>query len=178
MTSIRPAFLAALGALALLAPAPAAAAADEAAAVRTLLDAGDLDAAMKRVEQAANASPNDAHLRFLRGVVLMDQRRDAAALEVFTRMSQDYPELPDPFNNIALLRVRSGEFELARQALESALRNDPGHRLARANLGRVHLLLAVQAWELLSAQGPLELSLQQQLDRTRALLASPALPAR
>ena len=155
-----------------------AAFADEAAEVRALLTRGELEAALQRAERAAAAKPLDAQLQFLHGVVLMDLQRDGPALEVFTRMSQDYPELPDPFNNIALLHARAGEFELARQALESALRNDPGHRLARANLGRVHLVLAVQAWEQLSAQGPLDVALQRQLEGARALLAAEARLAR
>ncbi len=175
MPSLRAALLVAL---ALLTLAGWALGADEVAAVRALIAQGDLAAAVKRVEQAAAANPRDAQLRFLHGVVLMDLGRDGAALGVFTGMSQDYPELPDPFNNIALLRARGGEFELARQALEAALRNDPGHRLARANLGRVHLLLAVQAWEQLATQGPLELALQGQLDGARALVAGAVRPSR
>ena len=155
-----------------------AALADEAAEVRALVTRGELEAALQRAERAAAAQPRDAQLQFLHGVVLMDLQRDGPALEVFTRMSQDYPELPDPFNNIALLHARAGEFELARQALESALRNDPGHRLARANLGRVHLLLAIQAWDQLAAQGPLDVALQRQLDSARALAFGGVRPAR
>jgi Flp pilus assembly protein TadD len=158
-----------LASLLMLAAVPASA--DEAAEVRALLARGDLTGALQRAERAAAASPRDAQLHFLLGVVLMDLGRDGAALDVFMRMSEEYPELPDPYNNIALLRARAGELEQARQALESALRNDPGHRLARANLGRVHLLMAVQAWEQLGAQGPLDPSLQRQLDGARALVA-------
>ena len=175
MPSMRPARLLTLAVLALT---MAAAHADEAAEVRALVAGGELGAALLRAERAAAASPRDANLRFLHGVVLMDLGRDAAALDVFTTLSQEYPELPDPFNNIALLRARAGDFEQARQALESALRNDPGHRLARANLGQVHLLLAVQAWERLGAQGPLDLALQHQLDGARALLAGGPRPGR
>ena len=102
----------------------------------------------------------------------MDLRRDEEALGHFTRMTQDYPELPDPQNNIALLHARAGRLEQARQALETALRNDPTHRAARTNLGHVHLLLAVQAWELVAAEGPLDTALLRRLEALRALLAS------
>ena len=174
MLSMRLARLVTLAGLSLGA---AAAMADETTEVRALLTRGDLNAALQRVERASAADPRDTQLRFLHGVVLMDLQRDAAALEIFTALSQEYPELPDPLNNIALLHARAGAFELARQALESALRNDPGHRLARANLGQVHLLLAVQAWERLGAQGPLDATLRRQLDGARALLAGGAQPA-
>lgn len=173
-SSVRRLALAAL----LLLSSLGAAAADEAGALRALIARGDLNAALQRADKSVAAKPTDAGLAFLRGVVLMDLGRDADALAAFTRLTEQYPELPDPFNNIALLRARAGEYELARQALESALRNDPGHRLARANLGRVHLMLAAQAWEQLAAQGPLDLGLQRALDGVRALVAGTETPAR
>ena len=145
--------------------------ADEAAEVRALVSRGDLVNALARVERAAAASPRDVQLRFLQGVVLMDLRRDDEALAHFTRMTQDYPELPDPYNNIALLQARGGRLEQARQALDAALRNDPTHRTARANLGQVHLMLAVQAWELATAGGPVDSTLQRKLEAARTLLA-------
>ena len=113
-----------------------------------------------------------AQERFLQGVALMDEQRDAAALEVFVQLTLEYPGLPDPYNNIALLHARAGRLEEARQALEVALRNDPGHRTARANLGRVHLMLAVQSWELAAAAGPLDLQTQRMLEGARALLGA------
>jgi Tfp pilus assembly protein PilF len=111
-------------------------------------------------------------------VALMDLGRDAQALALFTRLSQDYPELPDPLNNIALLQARQGQLEAALLSLQSALRNDPTHRTARANLGQIHLMLAVQAWSQLAATGPLEAPLQRRLEGARALLPSAAAPAR
>lgn len=156
----------------------AAAHADEPAEIRALVARGDFAAALQRAEKAAAANPRDAQARFLVGVVLMDMGRDGDALALFTRLTQEYPELPEPFNNIALLHVQGGRLELARQALESALRNDPTHRTARANLGQVHLMLAVQAWEQAAAVGPLDPSLQRKLESARALLTGPALAGR
>lgn len=115
-----------------------------------------------------------AELRFLRGVALMDLNRDAEALAWFERMAQDHPALPDPHNNIALLHVRAGRLEPAQQALETALRNDPSFRVARANLGLVHLMLAVQAWDQVVASGPADPLLVRRLEGARALLATPA----
>jgi tetratricopeptide (TPR) repeat protein len=149
--------------------------ADELTEVRALLARGEPAAALKRAEAGVAAQPRDAQLRFLLGVALMDLGRDADALAHFTRMAQDYPELPDPHNNIALLHARAGRLEMARQALETALRNDPGHRTARINLGQVHLMLAVQAFEAASAEGPLDAPLLRRLEAVRALLAE-ALP--
>jgi len=158
--------------LALLCAWPAHA--DEISDVRAMLARGDAEAALQRAEAASKAQPRDAQLRFLQAVALMDLKRDDEALALFTRLSQEYPELPDPQNNIALLQARAGRLELARQALEAALRNDPSHRLARTNLGQVYLMLAVQAWEQAAVGGQLEPALQRRLEAVRALLQAPA----
>ena len=152
--------------------------ADLASDVHGLVAKGDLAAALRATETASQASPREAQPRFLRAVVLMDMQRSDEALTAFTVLSQEYPELPEPFNNIALLQVRAGRLELARQALETALRNDPGHRAARTNLGEVHLMLAVQAWQQAASNAPLDPRLQRKLDAVRALLIGGAAPAR
>lgn len=151
----------------------ASARADEGSDIRLLLARGELPAALARAEAATKAQPGDSQMRFLFGVVLMDLQRNAQALEVFSGMSQDFPELPEPFNNIALLQVRLGQPELARLALDTALRNDPGHRQARLNLAQVHLMLAAQALQLAATAAPADREVLQKLQAVRALLALP-----
>jgi Flp pilus assembly protein TadD len=141
--------------------------------VRGLLARGDLPTALLAAQAGVAARPGDAQSRFVLGVVLMDMGRDAQAMTVFNELSQSYPELPDPLNNIALLQARAGQLEAARQSLEAALRNDPGHRAARVNLGQVHLLLAAQAWSQAVASTPNDNALLQRLQGVRALLAAP-----
>lgn len=166
---------ASLGAVivALLLAALPARAADEAEAIRALLVRGDATSALERAERAAAAAPREPQWVFLRGVALMDLRRDAEALVLFERMTEEYPELADPWNNIALLQVRAGRLDAARGALETALRHDPAHRTARANLGLVHLMLAAQLWEALAASGPVDPQLVRRLQGVRALLGTP-----
>ncbi len=158
--------------LALLVACAGPAVADTAAEVRALLSRGDPIGALQLAENAAKAKPNDPQARFLHGVVLMDLQRDDAAMDLFTGLTQEFPELPDPHNNIALLHARAGRLEQARQALKTALRSDPGHRTARVNLGQVHLMLAVQDWELAAAAGPLDPPVQRLLEGARTLLAA------
>ena len=149
--------------------------ADVLADARALVAQGEHGAALKRVEAAMAADPRDVQLRFLRGVLLLDLQRDTEALAHFSLMSLEFPELPDPYNNLALLHVRGQRLDEARVALETALRNDPGHRIARANLGQVYLMLAARALETLASLGAVEPQQQRQLDAVRALLQpSPA----
>ncbi|MDE2395960.1 MAG: tetratricopeptide repeat protein [Burkholderiales bacterium] len=135
---------------------------------------GDSAAALARAKKAVAAHPQDARLRFLEGVILMDQHRDAEALAVFQRMTEDFPELPDPYNNIAVLEVRAGHLLLARTALETALRNDPDHLAARTNLGDVDLMLAIEAWQQAAKARPDDGALQRKLALARQILATTA----
>ena len=158
----------------LLAAAPSHA--DTLSDARALTLRGEAAEALRRVDAALTADNRDVQLRFLRGVLLMDLKRDGEALALFNQMSLEFPELPDPFNNIALLQVRAGRLDEARTALETALRNDPTHRMAHANLGQVHLMLAARSWQTLAALGPLEPLLEQQLNAVRVLLQTSAEP--
>jgi tetratricopeptide (TPR) repeat protein len=150
------------------------AAADTVSDVQGLIARGDLTAALQRAEAAARAEPRQAQPRFLRALVLLEMHRDGEAFDAFTQLSQDYPELAEPFNNLAVLHVRAGRIELARQALETSLRNDPTNRTARTNLGEVHLMLAVRAWEQAAAGGPLDPHLVRKLEAAQALIAAGA----
>ena len=159
------------------------AAADEVAEVRELLVRGQAAQALERAERAEGsearagslaAQQREPQMRFLRGVALMDLQRNTEALALFEAMAQGFPELPDPWNNIALLHVRANRLEPARLALETALRNDPSYRTARANLGLVYLMLAVQAWEHAAAAGPADPMLVKRLELARSLLSSTA----
>lgn len=142
--------------------------------VQRLLSAGRGEEALLRAEQALAAAPSDARTQFVLAVVLMELGRDAQALPLFQQLAQQFPELPDPLNNIALLEVRAGRLEAALRSLEAALRNDPGHRAARANLAEVHLMLAAAAWERLAEDAPLEPRLARRLEAVRALIGPAA----
>jgi Flp pilus assembly protein TadD len=158
----------------LAAAQPAALAqANTVAEIQALIARGDLPGALQRAQLATTNNPRDAQARFLQAVVLMDLLRNTEAAALFTQLTQDYPELADPYNNLALLHVRAQQFQQARVALEMALRNDPTHRTARRNLGQVYLLLASQQWEEVLASGPPDEPLRRKLDAVRQLLASP-----
>lgn len=146
--------------------------ADDAAEARRLLDSGRPDAALALADGALAARPNDATLRFVRGVALLDLGRDEAAREAFERMTQDFPELPEPYNNLALLHARAGRLDEARSALETALRNDPAQPVARRNLGDVYLRLAIQAWETAAPSMPGDPELERRIRLGRELAAA------
>ncbi len=145
--------------------------ADELTDIRALNLRGEYAAALTRAEAAVTAAPKEAAPRFQKAVALMGLQRDDEAMKAFVDLTQEYPELPDPWNDIALLQARAGRLDAARTALLTALRNDPGHKAARANLGQIYQMLAVEAWTRAAAESPLDHALERNLAAARAVLA-------
>jgi Flp pilus assembly protein TadD len=125
----------------------AGARADDVSDARTALRTGDRTAALVAIDRHLAAKPQDAEARFLRGVILNELGRSAEAFDVFFLLTQDYPELPEPYNNLAVLYAARGEYERARTALEMAIRANPRYATAYENLGDVHARLSTQAYE-------------------------------
>ena len=120
--------------------------ADEVTEVNRLVKAGNPAEAMAKLDELLAARPKDAQLRFLKGVLLAEANRDGEAIEVFTRLNEDYPELAEPYNNLAVLYAGQGLYDKALLALEAAVRANPQYATAYANLGDIHARLAVQAY--------------------------------
>ncbi len=112
-----------------------------------LLREGDLAGALERADKAVAANPGDPDARFVRGVVLAELKRTTEAVTAFTLLTQDYPEMAEPYNNLAVIYAAQGEYERARYALEQALRANPAYATAYENLGDVYVALAMQAYQ-------------------------------
>ena len=120
--------------------------ADDAAEVQRLVKSGQTVEALALLERAIAARPRDAQLRFLKGVVLAGSGRTTEATAVFVALNEDFPELAEPYNNLAVLYAAQGEFDKARVALESAVRANPSYTTAYENLGDLYLRLAARAY--------------------------------
>lgn len=133
---------------------------------------GQVEEALAKANAAIAAEPRAAKVRFLKGVMLVELKRDDEAMRVFEALTQDYPELADPYNNLAVILASKGQLPSALAALQNALRNDPKHRAARENLGDVYLVLAQQAWgEALAETKGDDEALQRKLKLTHDVLA-------
>jgi tetratricopeptide (TPR) repeat protein len=124
----------------------AAAHADEYSDVSQLLRAGKLAEAQARVDRHLAAKPRDPQMRFMKGVIQRDTGRLADAIITFTRLSEDYPELPEPYNNLATIYASQGQYEKARIALEKALHTNPSYATAHDNLSDIYAKLASHAY--------------------------------
>ena len=103
--------------------------------------------ALDKIEAYLQERPRDPQMRFWRARMQAELGRKEQALETYTLLTQDYPELPEPQNNLGVLYAARGELDKARAAFEQALRNNPQYATAQENLGDIWVLLAQQAYE-------------------------------
>src|SRR5688572_32257472 len=112
-----------------------------------MLKAGQHQQALERVNKVLAAKPRDPQARFLKGLIFTDQGNTKDAIDIFTRLTQDYPELPEPYNNLAVIYAAQGQYDKARVALEQSIRTHPSYATAYENLGDVYAKLASQAYD-------------------------------
>lgn len=142
-----------------------------------MLRAGRTAQALDRAENFLVTKPRDPQMRFLRGVILTELGRQDEALTVFVRLTEDYPELPEPYNNLAVLYAGQQQFDKARAALEAAIGNNPGYATAHENLGDVYARLASLAYLRAAQLDPTNASAPGKLQRLRGMFQSPSTPA-
>lgn len=162
-----------------------AACADELDDVQRLYYAGQPALAMERADQFLAATPKAPQMRFFKGVMLADAKRVAEAVAVFQALTEDHPNLAEPYNNLAALHASTGDYARARSTLEAALRNNPDYATAHENLGDVYAALAAQSYsralqlDATSTTLAPKLALVRQLyKRSSALSALPAEPSK
>jgi len=120
--------------------------ADDYTDVSQLMRAGKLPEALSKADQYLASKPKDPQMRFLKGVIQRDAGKTTDAIATFTHLTEDYPELPEPYNNLAVLYAGQSQFDKARAALEMAIRTNPSYSTAHENLGDVYAKLASQAY--------------------------------
>jgi Flp pilus assembly protein TadD len=100
-----------------------------------------------RLDALLTQRPREPQARFLKGVVETEQGRIDAAIATFRALIEDYPELPEPYNNVAVLYAQRGEYGSARLALETAVRTAPNWAVAHENLGDIYARIAAEEYD-------------------------------
>ena len=131
----------------LLFAAAAAVRADSLQDASKLLKQGQAAQALEQVDKFLAGKPKDAQGRFLKGLILTEMNRSQDAVAVFSKLTEDYPELPEPYNNLAVIYAQQKQYDKAKQALEMAIRTHPSYATAHENLGDIYARLASQAYD-------------------------------
>ena len=82
--------------------------------------------------------------RLLDGVLRAHEGRVGEAIEIFEQLRRDHPDMPEPWNNLAVLYASEGRFDEARETLVTALARRPS-AIGYANLGDIYSTLARHA---------------------------------
>ena len=143
----------------------------EAEEIARLMKNKDLPGALKRADAFLVNNPRDLQVRFLRGVILTDQNKDDAAIAAFESLTQDFPELPEPYNNLAVLRANDGQLDLARSLLLQAIVAQPNYVTAYENLGDVYVSLAAESYQRALKLDPNNRTAQNKLALAREISA-------
>lgn len=120
--------------------------ADELSEITQLADQGQTAVALDRLNTYIAANPKNAQGLFLKGVLLAEQGRRDEAIKVFTDVTEKFPKLPEPYNNLAVLYADQGQFDKARNALETAIKTHPSYATAHENLGDIYARMASEAY--------------------------------
>ena len=115
--------------------------------IRNLVEQKQMPQALEKAERYIVSMPKDAEGYFTKGVILTAMNRSDEAMAVFTSLTENFPEFPEPYNNLAVLYAQQHQYDKARTALEMAIRVQPDYAVAYENLGDVHAKLASQAYE-------------------------------
>ena len=132
---------------------------DIAMRIESLLAANRTSQALEEIDkyqtaEAGNTSPGtDVQIMFLRARTLAALNRVDEAENIYRQMTMRYPELPEPWNNLAAIYASRDDLDQARRALETAIMIYPDYAMAHANLGDIQLKLALRAYQRASDLG-------------------------
>ena len=112
-----------------------------------LFKQGDAAQALDKVEKILLEKPKNAPAQFLKGLILTEQNKTEEAIKVFTVLNEEFPELPEPYNNLAVLYAGQGQYEKAKIALKMAIHAHPSYVTAHENLGDIYAKLASQSYD-------------------------------
>jgi tetratricopeptide (TPR) repeat protein len=131
------------------------------------------EASLAQLDARIASHPQDAQAKFKRGTVLAHLNRDDEAITAFTELTQTYPELPEPYNNLATLYAKHGRYTEARAALETATKVNPGYGLAYENLGDLYLRMANEAYRHAQSLGKVSATTTQRLTDIQNIVSPP-----
>jgi len=120
--------------------------ADDFSEVAQLSREGKFVEALAKAEVYLSSRPKDAQMRLLKGLVQRDAGKPTDALMTFVRMTEDFPELPEPYNNLGVIYADQNQLDKARAAFEMALRTNPSYSTAHENLADVYGRLSSAAY--------------------------------
>ena len=139
--------------------------------VRKLLRQAKYPEALLLVNKGLANNPRDPQMRFWQGFLFEQLGQPDMALKVYLELTQEYPELAEPFNNLGVLYAAKGDYPSAKGSLESALRANPNYAAAHENMGDLLVNMARQSYERSLTIDPKQRDSAQKIERLKPVLA-------
>lgn len=136
--------------------------------IEKLVKAKKYPEAIDQINQQLKKTPGNVQLRYVKARMQIEMRQWEAAKKTLVEITQQFPELPEPYNNLAALAANQGHWIEARDYLELALKLRPSYTIASANLGEVYIRLAAQSYD--NAAKDAALNQRQYTNRAKALM--------
>lgn len=121
--------------------------ADELKDISQMAEGGQQVAALDRINTYLVANPKDAKAMFMKGIIQAEIGKREDAIKTFTDLTEKYPNLPEPYNNLAVLYADAGQYDKAKKALETAIKTHPSYATAHENLGDIYARMASEAYD-------------------------------
>ncbi len=138
--------------------------------VRKLFRQAKYAQALLVVNKNLETNPRDPQMRFWQGYIFEQLGQPDMALQVYLALTQEYPELPEPHNNLGVMYAVLGDYPKAKASLDAALRANPNYATALENLGDVLVNLARQAYERSLSLDNKQPNLRPKIERLRPVL--------
>ncbi|MEJ2761817.1 MAG: tetratricopeptide repeat protein [Gammaproteobacteria bacterium] len=116
------------------------------AQIRALIAANKLDEALQATNTELAKDKKNITYRFLKGLILTKQNHLDQAKAIFIQLTKEHPELPEPYNNLAVIYASQGDFDKAREALQEAIDTHPSYATAHENMGDIYAKMASRAY--------------------------------
>ena len=101
--------------------------------------------AREQLDSFLQRNPGHPRARLLHGILNARTGKVSDAIDVFRALLEDYPDMYEPYNNLAVLYAVQGRLDEARETLLAALEHQPA-AVVYENLGDVYSDLARRAY--------------------------------
>ncbi len=114
--------------------------------IQVLINDGQYNEALKLTNEQLSLNSSDIKLQFMKGLVLTRLDKYSEAEAVFIKLTKENPDLPEPFNNLAVVYAAQGKYEEAAESLQNAINTHPSYATAHENLGDIYAKMASRAY--------------------------------
>jgi len=115
--------------------------------VERMIRNGQYEQASQVSRQHLEKNPQDPQMRLLGSRILEARGHQAEAIAALESLTLEFPELPEPHNNLAVFYARQGRMQDALASLHRAVAARPDYTVALENLGDLYLSMALQAYQ-------------------------------